>query len=46
MVWLYWTGFAMLVGAELNSELAKISSEGRIEEKREPPPITKIDFAA
>ena len=46
MVWLYWTGFAMLVGAELNSELAKISSEGRIEEKHEPPPITKIDFAA
>jgi len=46
MVWLYWTGFAILVGAELNSELAKISSEGRIAEKHEPPPITKIDFAA
>ncbi len=46
MTWLYWTGFAMLVGAELNSELAKISSEGRITEKNEPPPITKIDFAA
>src|SRR5512140_2133777 len=44
MTWLYWTGFAMLVGAELNSELAKISTEGRIEEKHEPPPITKIDF--
>jgi membrane protein len=42
MMWLYWTGFAMLVGAELNSELAKISREG----KHEPPPITKIDFAA
>jgi len=23
MVWLYWTGFALLVGAELNAELAK-----------------------
>jgi membrane protein len=46
MTWLYWTGFAMLIGAELNSELAKISSEGKIEEKHEPPPITKIDFAA
>ena len=46
MTWLYWTGFAMLVGAELNSELAKMSSEGRIAEKHEPPPITKIDFAA
>ena len=46
MTWLYWTGFAMLVGAELNSELAKISKKGKIEEKHEPPPITKIDFAA
>ena len=46
MIWLYWTGFAMLVGAELNAELAKISSEGKIEEKHEPPSITKIDLAA
>jgi membrane protein len=46
MTWLYWTGFAMLVGAELNSELAKISKLGRIEEKQEPSPITKIDYAA
>jgi membrane protein len=46
MVWLYWTGFAMLVGAELNAELAKISSEGKLQEKREPPAVTKIDFAA
>src|SRR5215831_8590190 len=46
MTWLYWTGFAMLVGAELNAELAKISSEGRIEERHEPTAITKIDLAA
>jgi membrane protein len=46
MIWLYWIGFAMLVGAELNSELAKISRKGKIEEKHEPPRITKIDFAA
>jgi membrane protein len=46
MVWLYWTGFAMLVGAELNDELAKISREGRIEQKHEPSAITKIDLAA
>lgn len=46
MTWLYWTGFALLVGAELNSELAKVSRKGKIEEKREAPPITKIDFAA
>jgi membrane protein len=46
MTWLYWTGFAMLVGAELNAELAKISKEGRIQEKHEPPPITGIGIAA
>src|SRR6201993_4962198 len=46
MTWLYWTGFALLVGAELNCELAKVSAQGKIEEKHQPPPITKIDFAA
>src|SRR5215831_2041878 len=28
MVWLYWTGFALLVGAILNAELAKACGEG------------------
>jgi membrane protein len=46
MTWLYWTGFAMLVGAELNAELAKVSHAGKIEEKHEPPSITKIDLVA
>lgn len=46
MTWLYWTAFAMLVGAELNAELAKISSEGRIEAKSRAPAVTKTDFAA
>jgi membrane protein len=46
MVWLYWTGFAMLVGAELNGELAKISSKGPVQEKHELASITKIDLAA
>jgi membrane protein len=46
MTWLYWTGFAMLLGAELNAELAKISKEGKIQEKREPPSITRIGIAA
>lgn len=46
MTWLYWTGFAMLLGAELNAELAKISKEGRIQEKHEPPPITRIGIVA
>ncbi len=39
MVWLYWTGFAMLTGAELNAELAKQTKEGPIEQKpKEDPP--------
>ena len=46
MVWLYWTGFAMLVGAELNAELAKRTEEGKIEQDHQPPPITKLDIAA
>jgi len=46
MIWFYWTGFAMLVGAELNAELANISKEGKLQEKHEPPSITRIDFAA
>jgi membrane protein len=46
MVWLYWTGFAMLVGAELNAELAKISNEGKLSEKHEPPAVPRIDRAA
>jgi membrane protein len=46
MVWLYWTGFAMLVGAELNEELAKISKEGKLAEKHQPDSITKIDLVA
>jgi membrane protein len=46
MVWLHWTGFAMLVGAELNAETAKVTARGRIPQKPEPPPITKLDLAA
>ena len=46
MTWLYWTGFAMLLGAELNAEIAKVSEEGKIEEKPEPPSITRLDIAA
>jgi membrane protein len=42
MVWLYWTGFAMLVGAELNAELAKRTQEGAIEQKENPPEPTKL----
>jgi membrane protein len=46
MVWLYWTGFAMLVGAELNAELAKRTKAGAIEQQPEPPLVTKLDLTA
>jgi len=42
MVWLYWTGFAMLVGAELNAELAKRTKEGALEQKEDPPTPIKL----
>jgi uncharacterized BrkB/YihY/UPF0761 family membrane protein len=31
MIWLYWTSFVLLVGAELNAELAKDSKKGRVQ---------------
>jgi membrane protein len=37
MVWLYWTSFVLLVGAELNAELAKESKKGVIPPKEAPP---------
>ena len=46
MVWLYWTAFAMLVGAELNAEMAKRTKAGPVEQQPEPPVITKLDLTA
>jgi membrane protein len=46
MVWLYWTSFFMLVGAELNCELAKESSEGKIKQDEDASGLTKLDIAA
>lgn len=37
MVWLYWTSFVLLVGAELNAELAKESKQGVVQPKEAPP---------
>jgi membrane protein len=42
LVWLYWTGFAMLAGAELNAELAKLSEDAAPQQKHEPPRITRV----
>ena len=46
MVWLYWTSFAILVGAELNAELAKVSAEGKIPQKEDPQEMTKLNLVA
>jgi uncharacterized BrkB/YihY/UPF0761 family membrane protein len=46
MVWLYLTGFAILLGAALNAELAKVGEEGKPPGKKEPSAITKLDSAA
>ena len=52
MVWLYWSSFAILVGAELNSELMQVSGGGRLPLKKMPPaevnarPIDESDLAA
>jgi membrane protein len=35
MTWFYWNSFALLLGAELNCELAKESSKGSLEQKKE-----------
>jgi len=36
MIWFYWNSFALLVGAELNAELAKQSAKGSLPQKEEP----------
>lgn len=46
MIWLYWTGFFMLLGAELNCQLAKESKQGKIAEKEERDSFTKLNLAA
>jgi membrane protein len=35
MTWFYWNSFALLVGAELNAELAKESAKGSLQQKDE-----------
>jgi uncharacterized BrkB/YihY/UPF0761 family membrane protein len=46
MVWLYWTSFFMLVGAELNCELAKETRQGKIQQDEDPSGLTGLDLAA
>ena len=46
MVWLYWTSFAMLLGAELNCQLAKETRKGKIPQDEDPSGLTHLDIAA
>ena len=46
MVWLYWTSFFMLVGAELNCQLAKETRKGKIKQDEDPSGLTGLDLAA
>jgi len=46
MVWLYWTSFFMLVGAQLNCQLAKTSRKGKIKQDETPSGLTGLDLAA
>jgi membrane protein len=38
MTWFYWNSFVLLVGAELNAELAKQSREGQLPAREGPSP--------
>jgi hypothetical protein len=46
MVWLYWTSFAMLIGAELNAELAKLAKVRPIPQQPETAVLTKLALSA
>ena len=46
MVWLYWTSFFMLVGAELNCQLAKESTKGKIKQDEDRSGLTRLNLAA
>lgn len=46
MIWLYWNQFVMLIGAELNAELAKHSKLGAIQQQEPLPPMATHGIAA
>lgn len=46
MVWAYWNSFALLLGAELNCQLAKETSKGKIPQDQVQRKADKLDLAA
>ena len=42
MVWLYWTSFFMLLGAEINCQLAKETTKGKIKQDETPSGLTGV----
>lgn len=46
MTWCYWNAFALLVGAELNAELAKESKKGQLHQKDQTVDDATLDRAA
>lgn len=41
LIWLYWSGFLILVGAELNSEIIQVRGDGTLPLKQPPPQKVK-----
>jgi len=37
MIWLYWSGFAILLGGEINSEAIQVTNHGKLPLKKPPP---------
>lgn len=45
LTWMYWSGFLILVGAELNSEIMQQRGDGTLPLKQPPPPKVKPTLA-
>jgi membrane protein len=45
LTWLYWSGFIILVGAELNSEIIQQRGDGTLSLKQPPPPKVRPTLA-